>query len=202
MCERVFERFVQGEHQRDSKTHGTGLGLSICRQLAQLMGGDAGGSSIHGQGSTFWFTASLARPMRDTLQPPQAPTSVQDWQRTLAGCRVLIVDDDDAIRDAMCRLLKGHGMHVDTAANAMDALQQLHMHSYDVLLADVRMPEMSGLELTETVRQKMQSPIKIIGISAGALDNDREACLEAGMNEHISKPFKVKDLLETIQNTL
>ena len=202
MCERVFERFVQGEHRRDSQTHGTGLGLSICRQLAQLMHGDAGASSVQGQGSTFWFTASLTRPMNDVMNTALNPTATPTSQRTLTGCHVLIVDDDDAIRDAMCRLLKGHGMCVDTASNAMAAIDKLRTQHFDVLLADVRMPDMSGLELTETLRHDMQSSIKIIGISAGALDNDRDACLEAGMDEHISKPFKVKELLTVIENTL
>ena len=110
-----------------------------------------------------------------------------------------IVDDDDAVRDAMYRLLKSNGMQVDFATDGHTALDKLSTHTYDLLLADVRMPEMDGIELTQTLRQTMNSAIKIIGVSAGELDNDRQTCLDAGMNDHLSKPFKANDLLNKIQ---
>lgn len=198
MCERVFERFVQGEHNHTS-LHGTGLGLPICKQLAQLMGGDAGATSTLGQGSTFWFTAVVDRHIASDAHPtPNAPAQ-QGSRVDLAGLRVLVVDDDDAVRDAMCRLLKGHGVHADAVNSGRTALDKLATHHYDLLLADVRMADMNGLELAQTLRQSPNSPIKIIGVSAGALENDRQACLDAGMNDHLSKPFRVNDLLNKIQ---
>ena len=199
MCERVFERFVQGEHHHATHTSGTGLGLPICRQLAQLMGGDAGVESVLGEGSTFWFTATVIRQIEaTTLHAPHSP-SIPVSREKLSGLRVLIVDDDDAVRDAICRLLKSNGMQVDFAISGHTALEKLSTQTYDMLLADVCMPEMSGIELTQALRQNAKSPIKIIGVSAGAFDKDRQACLEAGMNDHLSKPFKVNDLLNKIQ---
>lgn len=197
MCERVFERFVQGEHSKTTHANGTGLGLPICRQLAQLMHGNAGVTSAPGAGSTFWFTAVVAQDVSTTaLHTPSAATVSR---ANLTGLRVLIVDDDDAVRDAMYRLLKSNGMQVDFATDGHTALDKLSAHTYDLLLADVRMPEMDGIELTQTLRQAMNSTIKIIGVSAGELDNDRQTCLDAGMNDHLSKPFKANDLLNKIQ---
>ncbi len=197
MCERVFERFVQGEHSKTTHANGTGLGLPICRQLAQLMHGNAGVTSAPGEGSTFWFTAVVTQDVSTAaLHTPSAATVSR---ANLTGLRVLIVDDDDAVRDAMYRLLKSNGMQVDFATDGHTALDKLSAHTYDLLLADVRMPEMDGIELTQTLRQTMNSAIKIIGVSAGELDNDRQTCLDAGMNDHLSKPFKANDLLNKIQ---
>jgi CheY-like chemotaxis protein len=197
MCERVFERFVQGEHSKTTDVKGTGLGLPICRQLAQLMHGDAGVTSAPGAGSTFWFTAVVAQDVSTAAS--HTPSAATVSRANLTGLRVLIVDDDDAVRDAMYRLLKSNGMQVDFATDGHAALDKLSTHTYDLLLADVRMPEMNGIELTQTLRQAIKSTIKIIGVSAGALDSDRQACLEAGMNDHLSKPFKANDLLNKIQ---
>jgi CheY-like chemotaxis protein len=90
-------------------------------------------------------------------------------------------------------------MQVDFATDGHTALNKLNAQHYDLLLADVRMPDMDGIELTQVLRQVAESPIKIIGVSAGALDEDRQACLDAGMNDHLSKPFKANDLLNKIQ---
>jgi len=146
-------------------------------------------------GFTFWFTAVVAHDVGSVaLHPPM--TASRD---NLVGLRVLIVDDDDAVRDAMFRLLKSNGMQVDFATDGHAALDKLNTQPYDLLLADVRMPEMDGIELTQTLRQTMNSAIKIIGVSAGESDKDRQTCLEVGMNDHLSKPFKANDLLSKIQ---
>ena len=201
MCERVFERFVQGEHNRSSR-QGTGLGLPICRQLAQLMGGDAGATSTLGQGSTFWFTAIVKRHTANDGDHTANEPVQQSPQADLARLRVLVVDDDEAVRDAMCRLLKSQGAQVDTVNSGRTALDTLAAQHYDLLLADVRMADMSGLELAQTLRQVRHSPIKIIGVSAGVLGNDRQACLDAGMNDHLSKPFRMNDLLNKIRQVV
>ncbi len=121
MCERVFERFVQGAHSHKSQ-HGTGLGLPICRQLAQLMNGDAGVTSTLGEGSTFWFTSVVSRDANiDSHQKP-GTTTTNVSRHKLAGLRVLIVDDDDFVRDAMCRLLKSNGVEADYTNNGQTAL--------------------------------------------------------------------------------
>ena len=120
----------------------------------------------------------------------------------LKGRSALVVDDNDAVRDAMCRLLKHHGMAVDHADSGLTALEQLKDQHYDVMLVDVEMPDMGGIELAETLRQMKQLNLKIIGVSAGAVGDDRQACLNAGMDDHLAKPFKVDHMLDKIRQHL
>jgi CheY-like chemotaxis protein len=202
MCERVFERFVQGKQSNASRTSGTGLGLPICRQLAQLMAGDAGVSSSLGNGSTFWFTARLETHTDAVVTSAPAEVLNPFANVNLKGRSALVVDDNDAVRDAMCRLLKHHGMAVDHADSGLTALEQLKDQHYDVMLVDVEMPDMGGLELAETLRQMNQLNLKIIGVSAGAVGDDRQACLNAGMDDHLAKPFKVDHMLDKIRQHL
>ncbi len=200
MCERVFERFVQGDLSNTSIHSGTGLGLPICKQLAQLMAGDAGVNSTLGKGSTFWFTAVLKNaPMHTALATRVADDNEAKSRIDFASLRVLIVDDNDAVRDAMLRLLKSQGMAVDHANNGNTALVKLQNHPFDLVLADIRMPVMNGLELTQHLRCTHPLDLKIIGVSAGGVGSDRQACLDAGMNDHLSKPFRINDLLNVIQ---
>jgi two-component system sensor histidine kinase/response regulator len=202
MCERVFERFVQGTQSNISRTSGTGLGLPICRQLAQLMAGDAGVTSSLGSGSTFWFTARVGTHADTALTSEQGETLNPFAHVNLKGRSVLVVEDNDAVRDAMCRLLKHHGMAVDHADSGLTALEKLKDQHYDVMLVDVEMPDMGGIELAETLRQMNQLNLKIIGVSAGAVGDDRQACLNAGMNDHLAKPFKVDHMLDKIRQHL
>ena len=202
MCERVFERFVQGKQSNASRTSGTGLGLPICRQLAQLMAGDAGVTSSLGSGSTFWFTARVGTHANTALTSEQGETLNPFAHVNLKGRSVLVVEDNDAVRDAMCRLLKHHGMAVDHADSGLTALEKLKDQHYDVMLVDVEMPDMGGLELAETLRQMNQLNLKIIGVSAGAVGDDRQACLNAGMDDHLAKPFKVDHMLDKIRQHL
>lgn len=202
MCERVFERFVQGKQSNASRTSGTGLGLPICRQLAQLMAGDAGVSSSLGNGSTFWFTARLETHTDAVVTSAPAEVLNPFANVNLKGRSALVVDDNDAVRDAMCRLLKHHGMAVDHADSGLTALEQLKDQHYDVMLVDVEMPDMGGIELAETLRQMNQLNLKIIGVSAGAVGDDRQACLNAGMDDHLAKPFKVDHMLDKIRQHL
>lgn len=202
MCERVFERFVQGTQSNISRTSGTGLGLPICRQLAQLMAGDAGVTSSLGSGSTFWFTARVGTHADTALTSEQGETLNPFANVNLKGRSVLVVEDNDAVRDAMCRLLKHHGMVVDHADSGLTALEKLKDQHYDVMLVDVEMPDMGGIELAETLRQMNQLNLKIIGVSAGAVGDDRQACLNAGMDDHLAKPFKVDHMLDKIRQHL
>lgn len=201
MCARVFERFVQGEHRKTDHNMGTGLGLPICKQLAQLMGGDAGVTSREGEGSSFWFTAHVA-PLASHA-PSHAPAAPAQATPTgnLEGVKVLIVDDNDALRDSMKRLLKSHGLSVDVAADGEQALALIQHSRFDALLVDVQMPVMDGMALTQHIRRmpNMQQ-LKIIGISAGMLSQDKQLCLDAGMNDYVAKPFQVNDLLDKLRS--
>jgi CheY-like chemotaxis protein len=115
--------------------------------------------------------------------------------------KVLIVDDNDALRDSMKRLLKSHGLSVDVAADGELALALIQHTRFDVLLVDVQMPVMDGMALTQHIRRMpdMQH-LKIIGVSAGMLSHDKQLCLDAGMNDYVAKPFQVNDLLDKLRS--
>jgi CheY-like chemotaxis protein len=200
MCARVFDRFVQGEHRKTHHNTGTGLGLPICKQLAQLMGGDAGVTSREGEGSTFWFTARVTLAPTPALFDSASPARQTSPTHSLEGLKVLIVDDDHAIRDSMGRVLKSHGLHVDAAADGASALELLQRKNYAVLLVDVQMPVMDGMALAQQIRQLPNTrDLKIIGVSAGMLSDDQQHCLDAGMNDYLAKPFQVQHLLEKLR---
>lgn len=201
LCERVFDRFVQGEHHKTHHTMGTGLGLPICKQLAQLMGGDAGVTSREGQGATFWFTAHVAPLTSANLPHPSPAPNHADPAHSLEGLKVLIVDDDEAIRDSMRRLLKSQGLQVSTAADGALALALLETERFEVLLVDVQMPVMDGMTLTHNIRQQPHTQgLKIIGVSAGMLSDDKQHCLDAGMDDYLAKPFQLDDLLNKLRS--
>ena len=113
--------------------------------------------------------------------------------------KILLAEDDNDMRRFLVKALQNAGFDVASFDNGLSAYNRLREEPFELLLTDIVMPEMDGIELTQTLRQTMNSAIKIIGVSAGELDNDRQTCLDAGMNDHLSKPFKANDLLNKIQ---
>ena len=199
---RVFEGFVQGDNAQTRLHGGTGLGLSICKRIAQLMGGDVGVESVPGQGATFWMTVRLERPAGGDVSVAgvkDASTASLDLQ----GLRVLLVDDNASIRDILTQLLTLAGVEVDTAANGRDALVRMTSSAYALVLMDMQMPVMDGLEATRQIRQDPKHrDLPIVALTAGGFDEDRERCLAAGMNDYLSKPFEYKKLLAVLARNL
>lgn len=199
---RVFEGFVQGDNAQTQLHGGTGLGLSICKRIAQLMGGDVGVASVPGQGATFWFTVRLERPDGEQVANDgvtDAPAGLGQFQ----GLRVLLVDDNATIRDILTQLLGLAGVEVDTAANGREALTKLQSSRYALVLMDMQMPFMDGLQATRQIRQDpVFQDLPIVALTAGGFDEDRDRCLAAGMNDYLSKPFEYKKLLAVLSRNL
>ncbi|MBK8017441.1 MAG: response regulator [Betaproteobacteria bacterium] len=199
---RLFMPFEQADASIARRYGGTGLGLAITRHLAELMQGEAGAKSEPGRGSSFWFTAWLERAAgQPTVRSaaPTAPADQMDAERILArdhaGRRVLLVEDD-RINQAVARQFLDHlGLTVDVASDGIDAVSMVAERGYDVILMDVRMPNLDGLEATRLLRALPNGEsATVIAMTANAFPEDRLRCRDAGMDDFLAKPFDAKDL--------
>ncbi|WP_247893484.1 hybrid sensor histidine kinase/response regulator [Azospirillum endophyticum] len=189
----LFQRFTQLERGRG----GTGLGLAICRRLVELMGGEIGMESQAG-GSTFWFSLPLLPAGSAAVQADGGGLSAGEPRS--AGVRLLLAEDLAMNRDLAVTMLTKAGHHVDAVEDGAAALAAVQEHVYDLVLMDVQMPVMDGLEATRRIRA-LPGPvgrIPILALSAGVMQVEVERCLQAGMNAHLAKPLDKAKLLAAI----
>jgi two-component system, sensor histidine kinase len=189
----IFEQFMQEDDSVTRRFGGTGLGLSISRSLVELMDGTIHVTSEKGVGSVFWFELPLR-----TAEPPVAEGPEEEDYSDFSGLRVLVVDDNEMNRFLAITILGKWNARVDTASDGVEALELMKAGEYDCVLLDIQMPRMDGMQLIRIVREEFSAALPVIALSANASDSEREECIQAGMSDYISKPFRLSELARGI----
>jgi len=200
--DRLFTPFYQGEPSTARDYGGTGLGLTISKRLVEMMGGSISVTSTVRKGSVFSFTATFGIPSSEDPLPENRfdqELDPREIRQKVAGGRVLLVEDNVINQQLTEELLRNAGIEVEIADNGQQSIDMLNRSSYDLVLMDVQMPVMGGLEATTFLRKNERySELPIVAMTAHALRGIREECLNAGMNDYITKPINPNELLSVI----
>jgi len=201
---RLFKDFEQADSSTTRRYGGTGLGLAICRRLAELMHGEVGVRSRPGEGSLFWFRVpvglSVSKPgeaLRDVGQ------SARELLAPYRGSRLLLAEDNAVNQEVAVALLQSAGLEVDVAEDGHKAWQMVEQRDYALVLMDVQMPVMDGLDATRAIRGTARGRhLPILAMTANAFAEERQRCLDAGMDDHVAKPVVADQLFRTLARWL
>jgi len=191
----IFDSFTREQNTTINRIQGTGLGLAIAARVVEQMGGKIEVESRINEGSTFTVTLDLMPTIPEQLNDEEAQ------ELNIRGHKVLLVEDNDINAEIAMMMLKQSGIEVDRAENGQSGLERVKENHYAAVLMDIQMPIMNGYETSRAIRQidgEYFKKLPIIAISANAYDDDVKQCLEAGMNDHIAKPFNPDDLMKLL----
>ncbi len=190
---KLFHRFSQADASTTRRFGGSGLGLAISKSLVEQMGGQIGVTSKVGKGSTFWLELDFPIQTEAVVVPlPENPVAAPKH------LRILIAEDNEVNQRLATLVLEMAGHQSEVAPDGLIALEKALRNDYDLILMDCQMPGMDGYEATRRIRDQLSKHIPIIGLTASALINDREDCLNAGMDDYLSKPYRANQLLEAV----
>jgi PAS domain S-box-containing protein len=192
----IFEQFTQEDSSTTRKYGGTGLGLSISKQLVELMGSELKVKSEKGKGSEFYFILDL--PVSSANQSETDLHEVPD----LSGVDVLLVEDNEINRFLALTIFKNWNANIVAVNNGLEAVEELKLNAYHLVLMDLQMPYMDGFEATRIIRQELKLNLPVIALTANSLNTERESCLQHGMNDYVTKPFQPDQLYRKIRTYL
>jgi CheY-like chemotaxis protein len=205
---KLFGVFQQADSGISREFGGTGLGLSISKHIVELMGGKIWVESESGKGSQFIFTVKVERGKKNIASVPVSEEDAEiEMDGRFAGKKLLLAEDVEINREIIISLLEDTGLSIDCAGNGMEAVEMIAAapDKYDVILMDVQMPKMDGLEATRLIRTLTAQRLKnlpIIAMTAHVFKSDVEECLKAGMNDHIGKPIDIDDVKKKLNKYL
>jgi two-component system sensor histidine kinase/response regulator len=197
--QRIFESFSQADGSNTRKYGGTGLGLAISKSLVRLMGGDIWLESEVGRGSTFSFLVRVEHASPEDLAQVESPPPPEEEVK-LPPLKVLLAEDNEMNQIIALEILKGMGIEPRVAQNGEEAVRLWESEPFDLILMDIQMPLLDGLSAARKIRasNRQNANLPIIAMTANAMAGDREKSLEAGMNDHITKPLDVQELRNTL----
>ncbi|HWQ18491.1 MAG TPA: response regulator [Methanotrichaceae archaeon] len=197
----LFQPFSQLEYNLSLKRDGTGLGLAISKNLVELMGGEIWAYSTPGLGSEFHFTIEVEVASSKPVDTERTAKTAFENLAEKNPLRILVAEDNPSSQKVLVEMLRRMGYRADMAADGKEVLQALERQPYDLVLMDVQMPEMDGLEAARQIRKRWpDNGPKIVAITAYAMAGDREKCLEAGMDDYIAKPVQKGDLIQVLKS--
>ena len=196
----LFSRFTQLDSSKTKEYAGTGLGLSICKLLVELMNGEICVTSTENKGSTFIFTIPFTIQQSSETKEIDCPDS--SFPKNFGTVKILVVDDSEENQVLIEHYLKDNQFILEKANNGLEAFEKFGQSKYDIVLMDIQMPILDGLEATKKIRllekENKSSPTPILALSAYALQEEKEQSLQAGCDDHVTKPIKKKELLDII----
>jgi signal transduction histidine kinase len=200
---KLFQPFNQADASTNRRFGGTGLGLAICRKLVELMNGSLTLTSSPGQGSTFSFTLRYAKQNSPAPAVPKLAAVAPGSSELASGLRVLLAEDNPVNQMVALKQLKKLGCVVEVANNGLEAVEARQKGNYQAILMDCEMPDLDGYEAARKIREletaQNLSPVRIIAMTAHAMQGDRDRCLAAGMNDYVAKPVDAKALKEALE---
>lgn len=200
----VFKAFEQTDVSSTRQHGGTGLGLTITNHIAKMMQGETGVQSVYGKGSTFWFTAHLGRGNSEEYRKKTTLSAAKaQLTERVTPAHILLVEDNVINQEVAVDLLNKVGLRVECANDGQQALEKVHNGHYDLILMDIHMPNMDGLDATRSIRQFPEGQnIPILAMTANAFNEDRDKCLAAGMNDFVPKPINLDQLYSALAHWL